>query len=154
MKKIVILIITIGLFLVGCSSEAAKLNSTNGIVEEFDSTKERVYSTSWDGIPIIVKQRNTNEDYEIINEITDTDEVNKLIKALENADWQENIQVDITPPDYRFSWNSFNHGVWINQEYERLELLIEGQSNYGSLTADSSKIIFEILTGKKLKDYE
>jgi PBP1b-binding outer membrane lipoprotein LpoB len=66
MKRIVILIITIGLFLVGCSSEAAndddaKSNSTNGIVEEFDSTKERVYSTSWDGIPIIVKQRNTNE---------------------------------------------------------------------------------------------
>jgi hypothetical protein len=31
-----------------------------------------------------------------------------------------------------------------------LELLIEGQSNFGSLSADSSEVVFEILTGKKL----
>jgi hypothetical protein len=39
---------------------------------------------------------------------------------LGNADWQENIKVDIEPPDYRFSWNSFTHSVWVNQEYERV----------------------------------
>jgi len=71
---------------------------------------------------------------------------------LEKADWQENVKVDIGSPDYRFSWNSFNHSVWINLEYERLELLIEGESNYGTLSSESSEIVFEILTGKKLKD--
>ncbi|WP_172372125.1 hypothetical protein [Sporosarcina jiandibaonis] len=144
MKRLVILIIAIGLLLVGCSQE-----TTNGSVEKNDSTKRRVYSSSWDGNPIIVEQRN-NEDYETVNEITDSDEAKKLINALGNADWQENVKVDIGSPDYTFSWNSFEHSVWINQEYERLELLIEGQSNYGSLSADTSKIVFEILTGRKL----
>ena len=147
MKRLIILFITISLVLVGCSQIATK-----SIAEKSNSTKQRVYSSSWDVDPIIVEQRITNEDYETVKEITDTDEVKKLIKALENADWQENVKVDIEPPDYRFSWNSFNHSVWINQEYERLELLIEGQSNYGTLSAESSEIVFEILTGKKLKD--
>ena len=147
MKRLIILFIAIGLVIAGCSQGA-----TSGSAEKSDSTKKRVYSSSWDGDPIIVEQRITNEDYERVNEITDTDEVKKLIKALENANWQENIKVDIEPPEYRFSWNSFNHSIWINQEYERLELLIEGQSNYGTLSADSSEIVFEILTGKKLKD--
>jgi hypothetical protein len=144
LKRLIISFIAIGLVLVGCSQDA-----THGSAEKVDSTKQRVYSSSWDGIPIIVEQRN-NEDYETVNEIADADEVNKLIKALSNADWEENIQVDIEPPDYRFSWNSFTHSIWINQEYERLEILIEGQSNYGSLSADSSEVVFEILTGKKL----
>ncbi len=100
-----------GLVLVGCSQDAI-----NGNVEKDDSTKQKVYSSSWDGNPIIVKQRNNNDDYETVNEITDTDEVEKLIKTLGNADWQENVKVDIRPPDYRFSWNSFKHDIWINQE--------------------------------------
>ena len=149
MKRLIIAFILIGLILAGCSQGA-----TSGSAEKSDSTKQRVYSSSWDGNPIIVEQRNTNEDYETVNEITDADEVKKLIKALGNADWQENVKVDIGSPDYRFSWNTFNHSVWINQEYERLELLIEGQSNYGTLSADSSGIVFEILTGKKLEDYK
>lgn len=147
MRKFIILLIAIGLVIAGCSQ-----NSTNGSADKSDSTKKRVYSSSWDGNPIIVEQRNTNEDYETVNELTDTDEVKKLIKALENADWQENVMVDIGPPDYRFTWNSFTHSVWINQEYERLELLIEGQSNYGTMSSDSSDIVFEILTGRKLED--
>jgi hypothetical protein len=145
LKRLIISFMLIGLVLVGCNQAAS-----NGKDEKPDSTKQRVYSSAWDGIPIIVEQRNNNEDYKIVNEITDTDEVKKLIKALSNADWQENIQVDIEPPDYRFSWNSFTYSVWVNQEYERLELLIEGQSNFGSLSADSSEVVFEILTGKKL----
>jgi len=147
MKRLIIMLIAIGLVIAGCSQGA-----TNSSAEKSDSTKQRVYSSSWDGDPIIVEKRNTNEDYETVNELTDIDEVKKLIKALEKADWQENVKVDIGSPDYRFSWNSFNHSVWINQEYESLELLIEGQSNYGTLSSESSEIVFEILTGKKLKD--
>ena len=149
MKRLIILFTVIGLVLAGCSQDA-----TNGNAEKSDSTKQRVYSGSWDGNTIIVKQRNNNEDYETVKEITDIDEVKKLINALGNANWQENVKVDIEPPDYRFSWNSFNHSVWINQEYERLELLVEGQSNFGTLSADSSEIVFEILTGEKLEDYK
>jgi len=149
MTRLIFLCITIALVLVGCSQDV-----TNGSVQKIDSTKQRVYSSSWDGNPLIVKQRNTNEKYDTVNEITASVEVEKLIEVLGNADWQENVKVDIEPPDYRFSWNSFNHSVWINEEYERLELLIEGQSNYGTLSADSSEIIFEILTGETLEEYK
>lgn len=148
MKRFIILFIAIGLFVVGCSQD-----ETNGNDEKNDSTKHKVYSSSWDGNPIIVQQKNKNEDYETVNEIVDDAEVKKLIKSLKNADWEEGVKVDIYPPDYHFSWNSFKHSVWINQEYERLELIIEGQSNYGVLSKDSSKIVFEILTSKKFENY-
>ena len=149
MKRLIILFIAIGLVLVGCSQDA-----TNGSVEKNDSTKQRVYSSSWDGNPIIVKQRNKNDEYETVNEITDTDKVEKLINALKNAAWQENVKVDISPPDYQFSWNSYKHDVWINQESERIELIIQGQSNYGTLSKVSSEMVFEILTGEKFEDYK
>jgi hypothetical protein len=146
MKKFIILFIAIGLVLVGCNQ-----NSTNGNDTKSDSTKNRVYSSSWDGNPLIVKQRNNNGDYETIYEIADKGKVETLIKVLGNADWQENVKVDIRPPDYRFTWNSYKHSVWINQEYDRLELIIEGQSNYGTLSKDSFEIVFEILTGEKFE---
>ena len=117
MKRLIIMLIAIGLVIVGCSQGA-----TNSSVEKSDSIKQRVYSGSWDGNPIIVEQRNTNEDYETVNELTDIDEVKKLIKALENADWQENVMVDIGPPDYRFTWNSFTHSVWINDKSRILKV--------------------------------
>jgi hypothetical protein len=146
MKKFIILFIAIGLVLVGCNQ-----NLTNGNDAKSDSTKDRVYSSSWDGNPLIVKQRNNNGDYETVYEIADNGKVETLIEVLGNADWQENVKVDIRPPDYRFTWNSYKHSVWINQEYDRLELIIEGQSNYGTLSKDSFEIVFEILTGKKFE---
>ena len=149
MKKIMMLFIVIGLLLVGCNQDETSDNS-----EKLNSTKQRVYSSTWDGNPLIVKQKNNNGNYETVNEITDTDKVKKLIQELKNADWEENIAVDIGPEDYSFAWNSFKHGVWINKEYERLELIIEGQLNYGVLSKDSSKIVFQILTGNKFEDYQ
>jgi hypothetical protein len=146
MKKFIILFIAIGLVLVGCNQ-----NLTNGNDAKSDSTKDRVYSSSWDGNPLIVKQRNNNGDYETVYELADNGKVETLIEVLGNADWQENVKVDIRPPDYRFTWNSYKHSVWINQEYDRLELIIEGQSNYGTLSKDSFEIVFEILTGKKFE---
>lgn len=141
MKKIGLLIFALVLLLVGCNQER-----TN---EETNATKESVYSNSWDGEPITVKQRNNNGEYELVHEITDTNEVKKLIENLGNADWQENVKVDIGPPDYEFTWNSYRHSVWINEEYQRLELKIAGQSNYGTLSQDSSSKVYKILTGKE-----
>lgn len=63
---------------------------------------------------MIVKKRNSNGTNEIIREITDKEEVKALINELKNADWEENVEVDITPPDYTFTWNLFDHSVWRN----------------------------------------
>lgn len=136
MKRIIILFIAIGLILVGCSK---------------DSTKNRVYGSSWDDSSIVVEQINNDGDYNKINEITDAAKVERLIKALKNANWKENIDVDSRLPDYRFAWNSFHHNVWINEYTGKLELTIDGRSNYTTLSKRSSKIVFEILTDKEFK---
>ncbi|MFC5465974.1 hypothetical protein [Lederbergia graminis] len=144
MKGLFVLILAIGLSLVGCSQDVSISNH-----EKNNATKGNVFSTSWDGNPVIVKQKNFDGDYEIVNEINDSEEVKKVIEALGNADWKWNVYVDILPPDYSFTLNSYEHSVWINEEYERLELITQGQANYGTLSKASSEIIFEILTGEK-----
>lgn len=37
----------------------------------------------------------------------------KLIEALGDAEWEENVKVDIRPPDYSFTWNSYKHNVLV-----------------------------------------
>ncbi|MBS3680721.1 hypothetical protein KGF86_10880 [Ornithinibacillus massiliensis] len=96
----------------------------------------------------MVKQKNSNGNYELINEITDSEVVKEIIEALGNANWQENIKLDIRPPDYKFTWNSYEHHVWLN-ENGTLELIIVGQSNYVTLSEAASEMVFEILTGRK-----
>lgn len=136
MKRIIILFIAIGFILVGCSK---------------DTTKNRVYNHTWDDTPIVVEQKDSTGDYKKINEITDTTKVEKLITALKNANWEENTDVDIEPPDYRFAWNSFHHNVWVIEETGRLQLTIDERSNFVTLSKSSSKIVFEILTDNKFK---
>ncbi|MBC5636437.1 hypothetical protein H8S33_06315 [Ornithinibacillus sp. BX22] len=143
MKKLVLLILVMGLSLVGCSQDAPNSNNEINL-----STKERIYSKAWDGNPVMVKQKNSNGNYELINEITDSEVVKEIIEALGNANWQENIKLDIRPPDYKFTWNSYEHHVWLN-ENGTLELIIVGQSNYVTLSEAASEMVFEILTGKK-----
>lgn len=137
MRKVTFLFIAMGLVLIGCIQ---------------DSTRNKVYSSSWDGIPVVVEQINNNGDYIIINEIADATIVNRLIKALRRADWEENFELDTRLPDYRFTWNSFNHNVWLNETTGHLHLTIDERSNFTTLSKDSSRIVFEILTVKQLKD--
>lgn len=66
MKKYIVLFIVSGLTLVGCIQ---------------DSTKQAVYSDSWDDDPLIVKIYDDNGGYETVNEITDADKIEKLIKT-------------------------------------------------------------------------
>lgn len=148
MKRIMMLVIVSGLVLVGCNNQNAAENNLIDQAENNDSTKTRVYSKPWDGKAIIVKQKYDQDDYQAVNEITDPAQVEKLIEILRNADWKEGVDVDIEPADYRFVWNSFEHGVWINDEYKRIEVIVAGQSNYGVLSKEASKVVFEILTNE------
>lgn len=136
MKKIIILYILIVLSLIGCNQ---------------DSTKKKVYSESWDGVTVIVQQINNEGPDETVNEINDANEVKKLIKVLKRADWQDNIDVDIRPADFHFTWNSFKHDVWINKDSKRIELTIEGRSNYVNLSKKASETVLKILTGKRIE---
>lgn len=85
------LILLLTIMLAGCQQVKTEVNIDK------ESTVERVYSSTWDGTPVIVKKRNNNGINEIIREITDKEEVESLINALKNADWEENVAVDISP---------------------------------------------------------
>lgn len=125
------LLIIISFIVIGCSQ---------------DRTNNKIYNSSWDEQPIVVKRMNDD----IVNEITDRTQVEKLINVLKKANWEENVDVDIRPADYYFTWNSFVHYVWMNEEYKRVELSIEGESNFVTLSTKSSKVVYEILTGKEI----
>lgn len=133
MQRCITLFIVIGLVLVGCSQS---------------STKHEIYSHSWDGDPVIVKETDDNGNDKTVNELTHADKIDKLIKTLKSAPWKDNVDVDIGAEDYSFTWNSFKHRVWINKNASRLELSIDERSSYVSLSEKHSKIVFEILTGK------
>lgn len=138
MKKIIILSLLIGLVLIGCHQNV--LNSNREVP---NLSTNKIYKDSWDGNPIVVIQGDKNES---IKTIHDASHIKKLIHEIKSADWQENVDVDIRPADYHFKWNSYTHNVWINEETNKLELNIEGKSNYGVLSSNSSEIVFEILT--------
>lgn len=149
-KKLISLIILIGVVLVGCQQdEIDNSNHTSNHYETPDTTKDKVYNDAWDGKTILVKQGG-DEEAVAINEIDDAADEEALINELKNADWRENIDVDIRPPDYYFVWNAYKHKVWINEETSQLELSVEGQSNFVTLSKDSSNIVFEILTNNPL----
>lgn len=135
-KRIIILFLVFGILFVGCGR---------------NSTKQVVFDHSWDGKPIIVQQINDHDSYDQINEITDPTRVEKLIQYLKGAEWKENVEIDIRLPDYRFTWNSYEHSVWVNEGSGRLELSTDDRSNYGTLSSKSSKIVFEILTGREFR---
>ena len=136
MKRFIMSFVIIGFVLIGCSQ---------------DSTKQEVYSDSWNGDPIIVIENGDNDDQETVNELTNAEKIEELIKTLKSAPWKDNVDVDIRAEDYSFEWNSFKHLVWVNKNDRRLELSIEGRSSYVALSKNASKIVFEILTGEKFE---
>lgn len=138
MRKCLILLSIIAIVLVGCKENAAKNDITS-------SSSKNFYAETWDGNSIVVKQMINEESYKTINVITDTAVVKELVDELRGADWQENVELDIRPPDYYFSWNGFEHNVWLNETTKRLELSVEGKSNYGKLSEHSSSIVLELL---------
>src|SRR5699024_3613664 len=133
MKRIICLLF-ISLFLIGCTSETVKHN---------------IYDEEWDGKTIVVEQIRENEERKVIHEITVESHVKNLIKALASADWQENVEIDIRPPDYTFTWNTYEHLLWVNEETNKLEVSIVGESNYGVLSEGNSNKVMEILLGNK-----
>ncbi|MFA9557730.1 hypothetical protein ACERII_10530 [Evansella sp. AB-rgal1] len=125
-------------------------------------TVERVYSESWDGETVIVEEYEESLNYNIINEITDGKDVETMLTLLKKTEWIEGISADNEPPDYRFTWNSYVHGVWVwkmketdrsteNVVSNRLSIIIEDQYNHTTLSEEDSSILYEIVTGEKLE---
>jgi len=133
MKRIICLLL-VSIFLIGCTSE---------------TVKHKIYGEEWDGKTIVVEQIQENEERKVIHEITVEAHVKNLIKDLASADWQENVEVDIRPPDYTFTWNTYEYLLWVNEETNKLEVSIVGESNFGVISEGNSNKVMEILLGNK-----
>lgn len=139
-QKLLFVLITVMLFLVtGCSGE----------IENEEQT-------------IIVEKRIGDENmYGSFKEVTDNEQILSVKEILDNVYW-ENAKVNMShPPDYKFHFQYINkdiesnpvqHSVWISPSKDKLELVIEEQSNYAQLTKEDSATLFKIITGEKLVD--
>lgn len=142
MKKIKYLISLFGIvsiFLVGCSN-----------VRE---NEERY---------IQVQHRIGDENkYADFKEITDNEQVQKVKDILNEIDW-EHAKVNMThPPDYRFIFQYKNpkveskaatYELWITPNNDKVELVIDAESNYIQLDTANSAELFEILVGEELSN--
>src|SRR5699024_9741973 len=129
-----ILLVLIGILLAGCSQFGFNKHST----------VNKIYKDSWDGHPVVVKQQFNDGKYDVINEITDETKVENLIGNFEKANWQENVEVDIRPPEYVLTWNSYTYHIWENEKLNRLEFNIVGEAGFGNLSKGSSEEVRDI----------
>lgn len=142
MKINKILIILMAVFLVligGCS---------NGIKNE--------------GNTIVIEKRVGEADkYEYFNEISGSEEVQKVKDILDKISWQNAEASMAYPPDYKFHFkdtieeqksNGLIYALWISPNKDKVELVIEGESKYVQLNKETSTELFEIIVGKKLTD--
>lgn len=96
-------------------------------------------------------EKRQSEGYKSIKEVVKSDEIESVVKIIENAEWEENIKVDMAlPPEYRFSLGSINYAIWVTPNGDRLEIIVEGQAKYIKLPIKDSEILYTIITGKEL----
>ena len=100
--------------------------------------------------PFTVEERQS-EGYKSIKEVVKSDEIETVVEIIENADWEENIQVEMAfPPEYRFNLGSINYAIWVTPNRDRLEIIAEGLAKYIKLPIKDSEILYKIITGKDL----
>jgi hypothetical protein len=109
----------------------------------------------------VQKRLDTENNYKDLKEITKNEDVQKVIKILDKADW-ENAKVDmVRRADYQFGFQfkdpniqakALLYELWISPNNEQVELVIDIGSKYVQLNKNKSAELFEILTGKKLSD--
>jgi hypothetical protein len=109
----------------------------------------------------VQKRFDTENNYKDLKEITKNEDVQKVKKILDKADW-ENAKVDmVRRSDYRFGFQfkdpniqakALLYELWISPNNEQVELVIDIESKYVQLNKNKSAELFEILTGKKLSD--
>ncbi|HWL24701.1 MAG TPA: hypothetical protein VNR38_13290 [Ureibacillus sp.] len=138
MKKLLILLFGVGFCLVGCNQEQNKMQEVMAQNENIEVS------------PIIVYER-LNEDFITLKEVIKPSDIKRAINIIENADWEENIKVEMDyPPNYRLKLGTITYGVWVTPNSDHLEIVPEGQSKYVKISDEESNILYEMITGKKL----
>ncbi|MCC3359275.1 hypothetical protein [Bacillus sp. REN16] len=105
---------------------------------------------------IDIQKRIGNENnYEDFKKITDNDQVQKVKKILNEADW-EKAKVEMNrPPDYQFIFQFKNPNIeakavlyelWENKYSLELK---RGSDEYVQLNKEDSEVLLEIIVGEK-----
>ncbi|QFG00333.1 hypothetical protein PB01_16795 [Psychrobacillus glaciei] len=143
MMKRLFLLFCIGISLVGCNQEET-IKAPKEIQAETLQT-EHIEEKSF-----TVEERQS-EGYKSIKEVVKYDEIRTVVEIIENAEWEENIKVEMAlPPEYRFKLGSINYAIWVTPYKDRLEIIPGGQSRYIKLPIEDSEILYKIITGKEL----
>jgi len=146
MKRYLLLYITIGIFLTGCT-EYEKENESK-ITPTLTTTVE-AEQLSIKEMPFTVEE-NSDKGYQLKKEVEIADEIATTVEILENANWENRAGIMASPPDYRFQLDSFNYAIWVTPFGDRLEIIIQGESKYVKLPSEESEVLFEIITGEQL----
>lgn len=109
---------------------------------------------------IKVQTRIAENKYEDFKEITKKEEVRKVKKIIEKADWENAIVNMVERADYRFVFQYKNadieakavlYELWISPNKDKVEL-VKSDNEYVQLNEENSAVLLEILTGEKLAD--
>ena len=104
--------------MVGCNQEE-KIKEPKEIQAETTQTIEEK--------PFTVEERQS-EGYKSLKEVVKSDEIKTVVEIIENAEWEENIKVEMAfPPEYRFKLGSINYAIWVTPYKDRLEIIPDGQ---------------------------
>lgn len=134
-KVFLLLLLGILLFISGC---------LNGINSQKISVQKRI---------------SDEEAFEDFREITQKEQVKKAIDIIDNANWENEVVEMETYADYRFQIQFKNSSepkvasylMWISHDRESLEVVTD-TGKYVKLNKENSSILYQILTGEKLKD--
>ncbi|KZE69045.1 hypothetical protein AWM68_01905 [Fictibacillus phosphorivorans] len=105
----------------------------------------------------VQKQIANSDNYEEFNEITNKNKVQKAIKIVKNADWN-NVKVKMSRyPNYKFQFpfkksegsedKTASYSLWVNSNGKKIEIVTDS-GKYVELNEQESKDLYEILTEK------
>jgi hypothetical protein len=127
-------------------------NNSGTSNDDLDENKETVQKSSVVELKTVTVEELTEEGYETIKVVEDTGELKSIGDILENAVWEENIEVSMaTPPEYRFRLNSSNYAIWVTPNGDRLEIVIEGEAKYIKMPENKSETLLKLITGDKFE---
>lgn len=143
------LILFLAIILVGCTNEV-----TDETIKEENNKVDLVYKEVEFTNSSIKVEENTSVGYKELRVIDDPQELKQLEDVLNRLAW-EKAKVEMSvPPHFRFVSDEGFFAIWVTPKKDRIEMKIEGENLYQVLSAEDSKLLFQLLTGIKLSDYD